>query len=273
MKKIKRYLAVAGIVLLVGLYGATVVFAMIDSPMAFTMFKICLFCTIAVPVLLYAMILVYRQLKNKNQEMYGSKIDTIIFDVGNVLVDYDWKTYLESFGFDEEKNQKLAAAMFENPAWEEADRGILNEEELTRQFMANCPKYGQELKMLYQTPGKTISVMNYACGWVQELKRKGLRVYILSNYSKRIYDQTKDQMKFLNDVDGALFSFQCHMIKPEREIYEELIRRYRIRPDRAVFIDDRQINVDGAREAGLLAMRFTTYEDTKRALDRLLASK
>ena len=90
MKNSKRYLAILGVVLLVGLYGATLVFAMINSPAAYTMFKVCLFCTIAVPVLLYAMILVYRQLKRKNEEMFGSGIDTVILDVGNVLVNYDW---------------------------------------------------------------------------------------------------------------------------------------------------------------------------------------
>ena len=270
MKNSRRYLAILGVVLLVGLYGATLVFAMIDSPAAYTMFKVCLFCTIAVPVLLYAMILVYRQLKRKNEEMFGSEIDTVILDVGNVLVDYDWKQYLDSFGYDEEKNKTLAVAMFENPVWEEADRGVLSEEELIGKFVENCPEYGEELRKLYETPGKTVFPLGYACDWIKDLKKRGLKVYILSNYSKRIYDQTVDQMDFLSLVDGALFSFQCHMIKPERTFYEELIRRYKIRPERAVFIDDRQNNVDGAKAAGLLALRFTTYEDTRKALERLL---
>ena len=93
--------------------------------------------------MLYAMILVYRQLKRKNEEMFGSRIDTVILDVGNVLVDYDWKRYLDSFGYDEEKNKALAAAMFENPVWEEADRGVLSEEELIGKFVENCPEYGE----------------------------------------------------------------------------------------------------------------------------------
>lgn len=270
MKNSKRYLAILGVVLLVGLYGATLIFAMIDSPAAYTMFKVCLFCTIAVPVLLYAMILVYRQLKRKNEEMFGSGIDTVILDVGNVLVNYDWKSYLDSFGYEEEKNKALAAAMFENPVWEEADRGVLSEEELIDRFVENCPEYAEELRKLYETPGKTVFPLGYACDWIKDLKKRGLHVYILSNYSRRIYDQTVDQMDFLSLVDGALFSFQCHMIKPERIFYEELIRRYKIRPERAIFIDDMQKNVDGAKEAGLFALRFTTYEDTRKALERLL---
>lgn len=272
MKNTKKFLALLGAVLLLGLYVATLIFALIDSPFAYTMFKICLYSTIMVPVLIYAMILVYRRVKEKNEEIYGKKIDTVIFDVGNVLVDYDWKKYLNSFGFDEEMNKAIAEAMFLNPVWDEADRGILTPEELGDAFVRNCPEYEKELRMLYKTPGQTVFSLDYAKDWIRTLKKQGLKVYILSNYSERTFEQTKAQLDFLPLADGALFSFQCHMIKPERGIYQELIDRYNIIPNRAVFIDDRQKNVDGAREAGLQALRFTTYEDTRRTLERLLST-
>lgn len=272
MKNTKKFLAFLGAVLLLGLYLTTLIFALIDSPFAYTMFKICLYCTIMVPVLIYAMILVYRRVKEKNEEIYGKKIDTVIFDVGNVLVDYNWKKYLSSFGFDEEMNKTIAEAMFLNPVWDEADRGILTPDELSDAFVRNCPEYEKELRMLYETPGQTVFTLDYAKDWIRTLKKQGLKVYILSNYSERTFEQTKEQLDFLSLVDGALFSFQCHMIKPEKGIYQELTDRYHIIPNRAVFIDDRQKNVDGAREAGLQALRFTTYEDTRRALERLLST-
>jgi putative hydrolase of the HAD superfamily len=270
MKNKKRLLALLGAVFLLGMYVATLVFAMMDRPFAYTMFKICLYCTIAIPVLIYVMMLVYRQLKEKNKELYGEKPDSVIFDVGNVLVDYDWKQYLDSFGYDEEKKKILADAMFLSPVWEEADKGILTPDELTEKFVKNAPEYEQELRLLYQNPGKTITAFDYAKDWIKSLKKRGLKVYILSNYSQRDYEQTQDQLDFLPFVDGALFSFQCHMIKPDREIYDELIKKYHINPTHAVFIDDRQENVDGAEKAGLQTLRFTTYKDTSEALERLL---
>ena len=59
----KRILSIIGIILLVGLYLSTLIFALIDSPMASTLFKASVLLTIAVPCLLYAMILVYKYLK------------------------------------------------------------------------------------------------------------------------------------------------------------------------------------------------------------------
>lgn len=270
MKKWKRILAVAAAALLLGLYGATLVFAMLDSPFAYGMFQACLYCTIAVPVLLYAMLLVYRRLKERSRETAGSRIDTVILDVGNVLVDYNWKRYLDSLDFSEEAKRAVAAAVYENPLWEEQDRGEKSDEALTEAFVQNAPAYEREIRIVTAEPGGTIFALPYAEEWIAALKKRGLRVYILSNYGEKMFRQTKARMTFLPLADGALFSFQCHMIKPERGIYEKLLRDFKIDPGRAVFIDDRQANLDGARRAGIRGLRFTDYPDTKKALERVL---
>ena len=61
----KRILAIIGIVLLVGMYLSTLIFVLIDSELAFTLFKASVLLTIAVPYLLYAIILIYRALKGR----------------------------------------------------------------------------------------------------------------------------------------------------------------------------------------------------------------
>lgn len=58
--KIKRIFAIIAVVLLVALYGSTLVFALFDSPNAIYMFKASIFCTVIIPVILYSYILVYR---------------------------------------------------------------------------------------------------------------------------------------------------------------------------------------------------------------------
>ena len=75
MKKIQRVLAMAGVLLLLGLYGSTMVFALSGKPEAAGMFKAAVACTILVPVLLYANMLVYRHLKNKSAEELKNQQD------------------------------------------------------------------------------------------------------------------------------------------------------------------------------------------------------
>lgn len=73
MKKLKRILAGIGAILLLGMYLSTLVFALMDSPFASGLLKASIACTIIVPVFLYAYILVYRQLKNRQDEEENDK--------------------------------------------------------------------------------------------------------------------------------------------------------------------------------------------------------
>ncbi len=68
MKKAKRIVAIIGVVLLVSIYVLTLVSALIDSPYSQPLFKASVFSSIAVPVFIYAVMLVYRLIKSKHEE-------------------------------------------------------------------------------------------------------------------------------------------------------------------------------------------------------------
>ena len=200
-------------------------------------------------------------------------IKNVIFDVGKVLVEYDPDSYMERLGFDLKTRQAVNQAMFQNPLWEESDRGKLSTEELLEKFIFNDKEYKEEITKAYQTVGNTIELFPYSVAWIKELKQRGYRVYILSNYAEITYEQTKEKMEFLPYVDGAVFSFQCKWIKPEREIYEELCRKYSIEPRESVFLDDRLDNIEQARNLGFFGIQFESYEQAVKELERILNQK
>ena len=68
MKKIKRILALIGVVLFICLYGSTLVFALMDSPAADGLLRASIAATILIPVLLYAYILIARLLKKRRDD-------------------------------------------------------------------------------------------------------------------------------------------------------------------------------------------------------------
>ncbi len=197
-------------------------------------------------------------------------IKNVIFDVGKVLVEYDPDSYMERLGFDLKTRQAVNQAMFQNPLWEESDRGKLSTEELLEKFIFNDKEYKEEITKAYQTVGNTIELFPYSVAWIKELKQRGYRVYILSNYAEVTYEQTKEKMEFLPYVDGAVFSFQCKWIKPEREIYEELCRKYSIEPRESVFLDDRLENIKKAQELGFFGIQFQSYKQAIKELERIL---
>ena len=87
MKQPKRILALLGAVLLAGMYVCTLVFALMKSELAQTLFRASLGCTILVPVLLYAFLLAARMLRPAKSPL----VDNVIFDLGNVLIDFGWE--------------------------------------------------------------------------------------------------------------------------------------------------------------------------------------
>ncbi|HJB36086.1 MAG TPA: HAD family phosphatase [Candidatus Blautia merdipullorum] len=262
MKNLKRLLALIGVILLAGMYVLTLILSLTDNSAAGNVLMASLFGTVIIPVLLYAFLLVYKWTRPKDEVLSKilaetSEINTLIFDIGKVLVDYDWKKLLQDLKYDEETSQSVAKAVFLSDTWTEGDRGVLSEEELLQAFISNNPVYEKEIRETFQRMGETIHVYSYTKSWLKYLKKQGYKLYILSNFSQPLYDRCQKEMKFLGFMDGGYMSWQIHCLKPEPEIYQKLIKDFQIEPSKAVFIDDRLDNVAEARAQGLHAVHFT----------------
>ena len=197
-------------------------------------------------------------------------IRNIIFDVGRVLVEFDYMHYLDEHKYSEEEKQILLDAVFNSPVWLLADRGPIETEELVRRFVANAPEHEDLIREAYAHVEEVIWEKPYAKEWVADLKSRGYRLYVLSNYGKDLYERTVDKMPFLPYMDGVLFSYQCHLLKPEWEIYQMLCNTYEILPGESVFIDDNMPNIEAARAYGIHAIHFTGYEQASKQLEELL---
>ncbi len=57
-------------------------------------------------------------------------IRTIVFDIGNVLVDYCWRDHIRGMGYEGETAERIGRAMMQSPVWNELDRGVWTDEEL-----------------------------------------------------------------------------------------------------------------------------------------------
>ena len=271
MKNLKRLLALIGVVLLAGMYILTLFFALTDNSAAGNMLMASLFGTVIIPVLIYAILLVYKWTRPEDKVTpkilaETSEIDTLIFDIGKVLVRYDWKKLLRDLKYDEETAHAVAKAVFLSDTWTEGDRGILSEEELLQAFINNDPAHEKQIRETFERMGETIRVYSYTKNWLTYFKKRGYKLYILSNFSKPLFDRCQKEMKFLDLMEGGYMSWQIHCLKPEPEIYQKLIKDFQIQPSKAVFIDDLLDNVAEARAQGLHAVHFTGRKSAMRQL-------
>lgn len=195
-------------------------------------------------------------------------IKNIVFDVGNVLVEWDPKKALRELGIDGEDMEAVLDATVRSDVWNESDRSTLSDEELLSRMIGNAPGYEEQIRQLWEHVQLAIWQFDYSRAWINRLKENGYRVYILSNYSKYAYEKTIEALSFLEDVDGALFSYEVHQIKPEPEIYLSLLQKFHLNAEECVFLDDRKENVEAAKQQGICGIQFHTYEQAVAELQK-----
>ena len=198
-------------------------------------------------------------------------IKNIVFDVGKVLVYYEPDFLMDKLGYDEETKRRMKGAMFHSAAWDEGDRGVWTEEELVDAFIANDPELEEKIRYCHEHVDGVIEIMPHTIGWMEELKSRGYRLYVISNYGKNTYEKTEKKLTFSKFMDGEIYSYKYKMKKPDHCIYEKLLEDYQLNASECVFIDDRKENIDAAKEVGFEGIVFENYEQAKAELDALLA--
>lgn len=197
-------------------------------------------------------------------------IKNIIFDIGNVLVDYCWKEHIARFGFTGEKLERIGDAMMRSPEWNEIDRGVWSNEELLQAFINNAPELEQEIRLVFSDLSTLVRERPYSVEWIRSLKKEGYRTYFLSNYSHRVETEAAHAMSFLKELDGGILSYTVQQIKPNKEIYQILMERYGLKAEESVFLDDSSANIETAKTLGMQGILVTSQEQAVRALRKLL---
>lgn len=96
---------------------------------------------------------------------------------------------------------------------------------------------------------------------VNSFKKKGYKVYGLSNWSAETFDEATKRFPVLNEIPERVISGEVGMVKPNKDIYYYLFNKCKIDPHTSLFIDDNLENIKTAKELGMYTIQFTTVED------------
>ena len=197
-------------------------------------------------------------------------IDTVVFDIGGVLVELGRFRFLEKKGFTGEKANRVMYASMRSPDWVQMDLNNLPVEEILERFIRNDPEMEAEIRHMFADLNGIVERRESSLPWLRRVKESGRRILYLSNYSHTIMRECPDALYFLPEMDGGLFSCDVHMVKPDPAFYQLLIDKYQLDPAHCVFIDDLETNLEGARAAGMHTILFENPAQAEAALDRLL---
>lgn len=229
-------------------------------------------------------------------------IRNIIFDVGAVLVAFEPEKVLKDMGLDENEIKIIAEATTKGALWSELDRGVMPKEEVFAKMIEKihenaesaaemaiigqneseqksqaekndiCKKYTLDAKkFLEEGIFKTVKSFPYAQEWLTSLKKRGFKIYILSNYPEWLFEyHWKNEFSFTNAVDGKVVSGNVKLIKPDARIYTHLLEKFNLNADECVFLDDRKENIEAAQKCAIHGIVFTDYKTASNELEKLI---
>lgn len=198
------------------------------------------------------------------------KTDTIIFDLGAVLIDWNPRyLYRKIFKTEEEITWFLENICTHD--WNEKQDAGRPFEEATDELLVKFPEHEAAIRAWYGRWEETIS--GDIPGTVEILRQirdsKKYKLYALTNWSAQTFPWALQNFEFLHWFEGIVVSGVEKSRKPFPEFYQILFDRYKISPSAALFIDDSQRNIDGAQAVGLPGIRFQSPEQLKADLNKM----
>lgn len=199
-------------------------------------------------------------------------IKNVIFDIGNVLVDFRWRALMDDLGLSKDLQEIFDKTVFNNPWWSELDLGVMEQADVVEKLREQNTEYLREFDLVWDNMDKIIKPYSYAVSWIEGLKAQGLNVYLLSNYPKELFTlhTEKGLFPFLEKVDGKVVSGFIKMVKPNADIYGHLMEKYQLKAEESVFLDDRTENIEAAVALGMKGIVVKSYEQASADLEKML---
>lgn len=193
--------------------------------------------------------------------------------MGNVLAAFRWKDYIRELGIVSDKAERLAKATVLGPMWSEYDRGEMSEKAVMEACIALDPEIENEIREFFRDTRPMIKEYDYSKKLLASVKEKGYNVFILSNFSKSLFEYELRTCSFFGIEDGMVISYREKLIKPDRRIYEVLLERYGLKAEESVFLDDSKENIETARKLGMKGIVFVSLEQSLRELEEICSDE
>ena len=190
--------------------------------------------------------------------------------MGGVLIEWNPHLFCERFGISDKNDQDVIVNnTVRQQSWHDYDQGLITINKLINLSKDRVP---DRLKKECVNFIKNWNLVSYPVKGMEELlkelKSKGYRIYLLSNAG---YNQPNYFKKYpyTNIFDGKIVSCFYKIRKPDKEIFELIVKKYKLNKEECVFIDDYEINVKGSNDAGIKAILFKNAIDLRKDLKEI----
>lgn len=190
----------------------------------------------------------------------------IVFDLGNVLLDYLPEEHLKARRVAPEHIPSLMEGIFRSEEWVRLDLGTLTEAEAVERWVGrlDCPE--ALVRDVVDHWREMLTPIEDTVGILERLKKSEYGLCFLSNFHEAAFETVSARHGFFRLFDGGVVSCRVQRVKPDAEIFRHLVESCGIQPEESVFIDDVEANVEGAERCGFQGIRFTSPQNLLESL-------
>lgn len=187
----------------------------------------------------------------------------IILDMGNVLLEWNKDKILQGVSDTKKDYLMLDKTIFQSELWERLDLGTMTRQELVLKVVSMIGStYQKKVEEVIWNWPSYIDIYREVFPVLSELKKKGHRIFVLSNTSKVFYDLLKEQLSPLKELlDGFVLSCDIKAIKPDLAMFKEILDKYQLDPANCIFLDDIEDNTSAAQKLGIRAYQVKKRSD------------
>ena len=198
------------------------------------------------------------------------KIDTIVFDLGGVLIDWN-PDYVYNNIFPDEKERKWFYENICTPDWNEEQDAGRSLQAATELLVNKFPEHEKNIRIYYDRWQEMLGgPIHETVEVLHHLKHHtDIRLYALTNWSAETFPHALERFEFFKIFEGIVVSGEEKMKKPSAAFYSIIINRYRLDPSKTIFIDDSLRNIKGAEAIGITGIHFHNPSQLKEELQRI----
>jgi len=195
-------------------------------------------------------------------------IDSIIFDLGGVLIDWNPEyVFLDTFNGDRKKMQWF----FDNICtsdWNENQDAGFSMAKATEERVALFPEHEEHIRMFYGRWDEMLgdSIKGTVTILEKLVKSQDYKVVALTNWSHETFPKALKKFDFLQWFEGIIVSGEEKTRKPFEDIYHLTLNRFNIKAENSIFIDDNKRNIESANALGINGILFKSPEQLTQEL-------
>ena len=187
-------------------------------------------------------------------------LKNFIFDFGQVIVHFDAEFMTSQYIKDKDDIDMVKAVVFDRLYWDRLDKGDIEDSEVLEGIKSRLPqRLWESAQRVYVNWYYNLPFVDGMLELIETLKKEGKRLYVISDISRGFANGYKNVPKLkelFSKFDGLVFSGTIGITKPDSRIFEYLLNTYNLKAEDCFFIDDRESNINGAKEVGMQGYVF-----------------